>query len=140
MLIIVHTWAGLLYKVSLLNRGKTKICGFLFLTYTRLVFGALFLLPADVQNRKLFKQKQLHRFTVRIRMKIYVVCLLNSRKTLIEIKQLKIEPRLFLAFFSVGPGDVYMFFPVLSLSPERLGDVRRCAIFRTPSSSFWEAC
>jgi hypothetical protein len=71
---------------------------------------------------------------------LYVVCLLNSRKTLIKIKQLKIEPRLFLAFFSVGPGDVHMFFPALSLSPERLSDVRRCAIFRTPSSSFREAC
>jgi hypothetical protein len=70
----------------------------------------------------------------------YVVCLLNSRKTLIKIKQLKIEPRLFLAFFSVGPGDIRVFFSALSLSPERLGDVRRCAIFHTPSSSFWEAC
>jgi hypothetical protein len=41
---------------------------------------------------------------------MYVVCLLNSRKTSIKIKQLKIEPRLYLAFFSVGPGDVDVFF------------------------------
>jgi hypothetical protein len=69
----------------------------------------------------------------------YVVCLLNSRKTSIKIKQLKIEPQSFLAFFSVGPGEVNLFFKALSLPSERLGDVRRCAIFRTPSSSFWEA-
>ncbi len=41
---------------------------------------------------------------------MYVVCLLNSRKTSIKIKQLKIEPRLVLAFFSVGPDDVNVFF------------------------------
>ncbi len=67
------------------------------------------------------------------------MCLLNSRKTSIKVKQLKIELRLFLAFFSLGPSDVDVFFAALSLPPERLGNVRRCAIFRTPSSSFWEA-
>jgi hypothetical protein len=60
---------------------------------------------------------------------VYGVCLLNSRKTSIKIKQLKIEPRSFLAFFSVGPRDVDLFFTALSLPPERLGDVRRYAIF-----------
>ncbi len=69
----------------------------------------------------------------------YVVCLLYTRKTSIKIKRLKIKPRSFLAFFSLGPGKVDLFFTALSLPPERLGDVRRCAIFRTPSSSFWEA-
>jgi hypothetical protein len=69
----------------------------------------------------------------------YVVCLLNSWKTSIKVKQLKIELRLFLAFFSLGSGNVDVFFAVLSLLPERLGNVRRCANFRIPSSSFWEA-
>jgi hypothetical protein len=78
------------------------------------------------------------------------VCLLNSQKTSIKIKQLKIEPHLFLAFFSVGPGNVDVFFAVLSLPPECLGDVRgRCAIFRTPPAPSgrppdwswgWSAC
>ncbi len=67
---------------------------------------------------------------------LYVVCLLNSRKTSIKIEQLEIEPHSFLAFFSVGPGEVDLFFTALSLLPEHLGDVRRCAIFRTPSGSF----
>ncbi len=39
----------------------------------------------------------------------YRVCLLNSCKISIKIKQVKIEPRLLLAFFSVGPGDVNVF-------------------------------
>ncbi len=70
----------------------------------------------------------------------YGVCLLNSQKTSIKIKQLKIEPSLFLAFFSIGPGDVNVFFfAVLSLLPEHLGNVCRGAIFHTPSSSFWAA-
>ncbi len=37
---------------------------------------------------------------------MYGVCLLNSWKTSIKIKQFKLEPRLFLAFFSVGPDEV----------------------------------
>ncbi len=65
-------------------------------------------------------------------MPTYGVCLLNSRKTSIKNEQLKIEPRLILAFFSAGPGNVNMFFAALSLPPKRLGNVRRCAIFRTP--------
>jgi hypothetical protein len=51
-------------------------------------------------------------------------------------KKLTVEDRATF-IFSVGPGDVDLFFAALSLLPERLGDVRRCTIFRTPS--FWEA-
>jgi hypothetical protein len=36
---------------------------------------------------------------------------------------------LFLAFCNVGPGDMDTFFAVLSLPPERLGEVRRRTIF-----------
>ncbi len=71
---------------------------------------------------------------------MYGVCLLHSRKTSIKLELLKIEPCLFLAYFSVGPSDVDVFFAALLLPPEcRFGDVHRCAIFRTPSSSLWEA-
>jgi hypothetical protein len=66
---------------------------------------------------------------------MYKVCLVNSQKTSIKRERLYIEARLFLAFFSVGPGDVtdvHVLFAVLSLPPDRLGDVRRCAIFIPP--------
>jgi hypothetical protein len=60
-------------------------------------------------------------------------------KTSIKIKQLKIDARLFFAFFSVGPGNVDVFFAALSLLLERIGEVHCRAIFCIPSSSFWEA-
>ncbi len=69
----------------------------------------------------------------------YRVCLLNSQRTSIKIEQLKIEPCLFLAFSSIEPGDVDVFFAALSLPSEGLGNVCCHGHFHIPSSYFWEA-
>ncbi len=46
-------------------------------------------------------------------MAMYGVCLLNFRKISIKREQLQIEARLFLAYFSLRPGDVDVFFAAL---------------------------
>jgi hypothetical protein len=55
---------------------------------------------------------------------------LNKRKTVI------VRRFLFLAFIYMAAADINIFLPAVLSSPERLGEVRRRAIFPTPSSSF----
>jgi hypothetical protein len=56
--------------------------------------------------------------------------------TPIKEKPLWLGRFLFLAFIYMAAGDLKVFLPAFLSSPERLGEVRLRAIFRTPSSSF----
>jgi hypothetical protein len=63
---------------------------------------------------------------------MYGVCLLNFRKISIKREQLQIEVRLFLAFFSLGPGNVDIFFAALELLLEHLSEVAAAPFFVPP--------
>jgi hypothetical protein len=62
------------------------------------------------------------------------VCPDDFRKIAIEKKQIEFRHFLFLAFVNMASCDLHALQAALLLPPERLGEVRRRAISRTPIS------
>jgi hypothetical protein len=61
------------------------------------------------------------------------MCSDNFQQIAIKEKQLQLRHFVFLAFVNMAASDLHTLQAVLSLPPERLGEVRRRAISRPPS-------